>query len=147
MRSGDDALLGTLIGLVRAIDGNDELVTGDTARLIRDTLASIRDGQIGEREAGYLMGCIAREKQRLAPGCAICAMPCGRTADYDLADMDSDSPAVRKLKESLIARALSLCDKDVPPGLIMRMLYAVGLSDAPSGYLRSLDDEAAACCL
>ena len=147
MRSGNDMLLGALIGLVRAIDGNDELATDDTARLIRDTLASIRDGQIGGREAGYLMDCIAREKQRFAPGCAICAMPCGRTADYDLADMDGDSPAARELKESLIARAISLCDKDVPPGLVMRMLYAVGLSDASSGYLRSLDDEAAACCL
>ena len=113
MRSGNDMLLGALIGLVRAIDGNDELATDDTARLIRDTLASIRDGQIGGREAGYLMDCIAREKQRFAPGCAICAMPCGRTADYDLADMDGDSPAAMRYTEARLSKIAGLMLEDI----------------------------------
>ena len=81
-RRSADELLGALIGLARATEGNEFLLTPETDHLIAHSLDLAANGSPAEHEA-----CLARiafEKQRLVPDCFRCGAPCGRTEDYDV---------------------------------------------------------------
>ena len=65
-----------LLGLSRACDNNEHMYTEETFRLIRDIIDRSESDDV-------LLRRIAAEKYRIAPMCADCASPCGRTADPD----------------------------------------------------------------
>ena len=114
-------LVGRLVGLVRAAEGNEDLVDAGTMDLIREALAG-DDSRIADLEAR-----IAAEKRRLAPDCITCAVKCGRTDDWDPSSLDEDGDEVRALKLSLIehlgGNAKGMTDDD-----ILRALYHIGLA-------------------
>lgn len=115
------SLVGRLVGLVRAAEGNEDLVDAGTMELIREALAD--DGlRIADLEAR-----IAAEKRRLAPDCITCAVKCGRTDDWDPSSLDEEGDEVRALKLSLIehlgGNAKGMTDDDV-----LRALYHIGLA-------------------
>ena len=115
------SLVGRLVGLVRAAEGNEDLVDAGTMDLIREALAG-DDSRIADLEAR-----IAAEKRRLAPDCITCAVKCGRTDDWDPSSLDEDGDEVRALKLSLIehlgGNAKGMTDDD-----ILRALYHIGLA-------------------
>ena len=115
------SLVGRLVGLVRAAEGNEDLVDAGTMDLIREALAG-DDSRIADLEAR-----IAAEKRRLAPDCITCAVKCGRTDDWDPSSLDEDGDEVRALKLSLIehlgGNAKGMTDDDV-----LRALYHIGLA-------------------
>ena len=45
---------------------------------------------------------VRAEKQRLVPDCAVCTAPCGRTGDYDLAQLWGAQEDIRSLKSLLL---------------------------------------------
>lgn len=116
------SLVGRLVGLVRAAEGNEDLVDAGTMDLIREALAGDDDSRIADLEAR-----IAAEKRRLAPDCITCAVKCGRTDDWDPSSLDEDGDEVRALKLSLIeylgGNAKGMTDDDV-----LRALYHIGLA-------------------
>ena len=115
------SLVGRLVGLVRAAEGNEDLVDAGTMDLIREALAG-DDSRIADLEAR-----IAAEKRRLAPDCITCAVKCGRTDDWDPSSLDEDGAEMRALKLSLIehlgGNAKGMTDDD-----ILRALYHIGLA-------------------
>ena len=84
-------LLGAVIGLARASEGNESDLTEEThAALLAGLSAAPEDGEAA------LSACIDRihaEKKRIIPNCYACAMPCGRTADYNMDDLRQGAAA------------------------------------------------------
>lgn len=78
-------LLGSLIGLVRAADNNEELILAATNHLILETMSATADcSSVLDAQLLNLQTRIIAEKQRIVPDCFHCASPCGRTDDYDM---------------------------------------------------------------
>lgn len=141
MDSSHSRLLGSLVGLIRACEDNMDLVDDGTRRLVRDGLATYGEAEISPDVLDYLLSSIRREKHRLSPGCASCAMPCGKTADYDVSSLERESVEVRTLKLDLLAKAQSLSSSGGDTGLVFRALYAIGQDAVTRGYLQSLVEE------
>ncbi len=90
----NEQLLSALIGLARATEGNEELVTEETGRLLFQglslVLAENEENAVAKapgaeaHRMSELLANIREEKKRLVPNCFDCASPCGRTADYDM---------------------------------------------------------------
>lgn len=116
------SLVGRLVGLVRAAEGNEDLVDAGTMDLIREALAGDDDSRIADLEVR-----IAAEKRRLAPDCITCAVKCGRTDDWDPSSLDEDGDEVRALKLSLIEH-LGVNAKRMTDDDILRALYHIGLA-------------------
>lgn len=107
-----DALLGALVGVVRAEQKNAK--TDQTDAVLFEgfaALADIRD----EAALGKMSERAHNEKNRIAPGCAFCAMPCGSTSDLDFGTVRNTREAVREKKfaitERLIEIAPTMCEK------------------------------------
>ena len=89
--TAQDRLVGALIGLSRAVDNNEHLITPDTnAALLRALTAAT------PAECEAALTALQQQKRLLVPNCFDCASPCGRTADCDfpaLLDAAPDAPS------------------------------------------------------
>ena len=97
-----DRLTGALIGLARSANGSEHLITPSVTRVIVDGLAATLPDNC---ENGALEALIRRaeaEKREMVPNCFTCAMPCGRTNDYDMWKLHTAEADVRRLKEELL---------------------------------------------
>ena len=126
---GKDALTGALIGLSRATDGDTE-PDERTWRTLAEGLLALA-GDRTEEELGELTGRVREEKKRLVPRCSVCASPCGRNADYDMALLESDPAETRALKAAILAEARTLAAKPGSGGeeegrFLAKALFAVG---------------------
>ena len=96
-----DKLTGALIGLARAADGNEHLITDATTNLIVEGLfATLTNVSFDSAALKMLIWRAEAAKQQMVPNCATCAMPCGKTEDYDLKNLwnaDEDSRSLRSL--------------------------------------------------
>lgn len=125
-----DKLIGALIGLVRASEGNEDLMTPSAYKAILDGLAC-SDGD-GERLTA-LISQVREEKRRLVPNCFSCAAPCGRTNDYDMQELRNAPEEVRRLKVLILFCIKGMAahmksdgaDKEVND-FFCKALYAVG---------------------
>ena len=74
-----DKLTGALIGLARATEGNEHLVTEATDRLVMEGLfTAITNVNFNNETLGILIDKIEEETERLVPRCTVCESPCGR---------------------------------------------------------------------
>lgn len=85
-----EQLIGELIGLARATDGNEHLRSDAATKLIRRVLLS-SDNHITEAVFTQLHWEILAQKRSMVPDCFHCASPCGRTSAFDL-DAIQDLP-------------------------------------------------------
>lgn len=131
------ALLGALIGLARATENNEHLITPATDSALLAGLAAVSD------PAGDWDACrerIGREKRSLVPMCFTCAAPCGRTADFDLGKLAEESPEVRSRKEALLSLLPRLAVPEAGqkvPAYLYKALTAIGIPGFPP---EALDD-------
>lgn len=100
-----EALLGAVIGLCRAAESNMHRVSQNTDDILIKALCTL--GAEDEKEMGLITDRVKKEKQRLAPGCAGCGSPCGRTEDASLRDVTAGEEAAVKAKTRLINKAVS----------------------------------------
>lgn len=144
MGEAEARLIGALIGLARATDGNT-IRTEETGRLMRAGLAALaamshrkmalsERAADGETESGIafnplkmeddpeewekwkeqkefceiLVEKIHVEKRILAPDCATCGAPCGKTADYDINQWKKEAEPVQEQKMLLLNRLVEV---------------------------------------
>ena len=141
---GKDALTGALIGLSRATYG-DTKPDGRTWQLLKKGLLALA-GDSREEELAELTGRVREEKKRLVPRCSVCASPCGRNADYDMALLESDPAETRALKAAILAEARTLAAKPGSGGeeegrFLAKALFAVG-EEWDADLLRPILEEA-----
>ena len=122
----NNELLGSLIGLIRAIQGNEDLVTKDTNFLIMHALAT---NDLNLKDS------IEKEKQRLVPDCYTCQVNCGRNSNYDIKNLYDLKPNILELKLEIISNLVSLAKKtyyninEKIINLVHNSLFAIGMDD------------------
>ena len=98
-----DKLTGALIGLARAVDGNEELVTENTDRLVIESLfTTITNVNFNDETIQVLIDKIDNEKKRLIPLCYCCSSVCGRNDNYNMNDLWSADEDIRSLKSLIL---------------------------------------------
>ena len=130
-----DKLTGALIGLARATEGNEFMLTDATFRVVIDAL------RCTDRDEAALTVLLERadaEKRKLVPDCYHCTASCGRTDNYDLARLQVAPEEIRALKLRILSgvRDLAAAYGDSPifrentvHSLFYRALYAIGMED------------------
>lgn len=98
-----DKLTGALVGLARAAEGNGDMVTKDTDRLIIEGLfATITNVNFNDETISALIDRVHAEKDRLVPSCLSCASVCGRNEDYDMRSIWDGDEDIRSLKSLIL---------------------------------------------
>ena len=98
-----DKLTGALVGLARAAEGNGDMVTKDTDRLIIEGLfATITNVNFNDETISALIDRVHAEKDRLVPSCLSCASICGRNEDYDMRSIWDGDEDIRSLKSLIL---------------------------------------------
>lgn len=78
-------LIGVLIGIARAVDGNEHLISDSTDKIVREGLAAVLPGaDLGNDSLSMLIQRAEDEKKKLIPLCYECAAPCGKNNNYDM---------------------------------------------------------------
>ena len=98
-----DNLTGALIGLARATEGNESLVTPETDRLVIEGLfTTITNVNFNNATISALIDKVHKEKERLIPMCSECASACGRNNDYDMKKVWEANEDIRSLKSLIL---------------------------------------------
>ena len=117
-----DELLGALVGLARA--AASEPKTADTDEVLNAGLCRAAQPDASEEKLRRMLAIVRAEKQRVAPNCASCAMPCGNTADYDLTLLWNAPEPILSLKLQMLSAAAALARKR-PSGDAQTAVYQV----------------------
>ncbi len=132
-----DELTGALIGLARATDQTPDTNDGTWQLLIEGLFTTVTNVNFSETSIRALLARVHAEKQRLVPNCAACTAACGRTSDYDLAQLWNAQEDIRSLKSLILfgvrgmaayahhAMVLGYTDGDVNR-FLAKALFAVG---------------------
>ena len=96
------ALLGQLIGVARATDGNEHLIDPHVTSVIMEALRFCGEGTKDPEIFIHIEEKILNAKREMVPDCFSCASPCGRTDPFDLDRLESEQGTVRKMKEHLL---------------------------------------------
>ena len=92
-------LIGTLIGIARAVDGNEHLISSSTDKIVREGLAAaLPDASPGTAPLSALIHRAVDEKRKLIPHCYECAAPCGKNNNYDMRRLCTVDEDIRSLK-------------------------------------------------
>ena len=140
--TAQDRLVGALIGLSRAVDNNDHLITPDTnAALLRALTAAT------PAECEAALTALQQQKRLLVPNCFDCASPCGRTADCDFPALLDAAPDARDARLSLLdaLRALARAQSTPTPdacAFLYRGLFALGTETYTPADLQPYQSEA-----
>ena len=131
-------LLGELIGVARATDGSEHLIS---PALTAELLRLLRIAAAGEASAEDCEAAV-RAKRSIVPNCFSCANPCGRTFAFDLKELSKEDPELRQLKELLLQAAMDLAVRPaLSPAqepLLYTALTAVGLDGLDPAAARDL---------
>ena len=140
--TAQDRLVGALIGLSRAVDNNEHLITPDTnAALLRALTAAT------SAECEAALTALQQQKRLLVPNCFDCASPCGRTADCDFPALLDAAPDARDARLSLLdaLRALARAQSTPTPdacAFLYRGLFALGTETYTPADLQPYQSEA-----
>mgnify|MGYP004622302991 FL=1 len=147
-----DELTGALIGLARATDNNADTST-DTWRIMIDALLTTdANADLDEEAIREQIDRVHAEKLRLVPDCAVCTSPCGRTADYDMQQLQRAPEDIRRIKSDILSGVRGLAahaHRSMTPGSVVDgetgrffalALFAIG-EDWDADELRSVAAE------
>jgi len=136
-----DELTGALIGLARAIEGNEDLVNERTYRLIIEGLfTTITNVNFDNNAIKKFIEHIELEKVRFTPQCIHCASPCGKNNNYDMQKLWNVDEDIRSLKSLILfgirgmaayayhAWVLGYKEEEVNSFLI-KALFTIGMDD------------------
>ncbi|MBD5084977.1 MAG: hypothetical protein HDT33_07945 [Clostridiales bacterium] len=102
-------LIGTLIGIARAVDGNEHLISDSTDKIVREGLAAaLPDANLGNDSLSALIQRAEDEKRKLIPHCYECAAPCGKNNNYDMRRLCTADEDIRSLKLLILCGICSM---------------------------------------
>lgn len=105
----EEKLLGELVGLARATDGNEHLITESVTEIIVEILrANVRS----EAQYAAYSGKIDATKREMVPDCFHCANPCGRTAALDLRTLEGESRQIQETKFAILGEIRTLAGSE-----------------------------------
>lgn len=135
-----ERLTGALIGLARATDGNEHLITESATAAVVEGLAVPENAGVQPLEA--LLERVGAEKRKMVPNCFTCASPCGRTSDYDLSRLDLAGEEVAALKRDLLRGIREIARLEQRPeaadSFLYKVLIVVGMEDWSADMLRPI---------
>lgn len=103
----EDRIISALIGLVGACSNNPK--TDETDRLLIRALAfSLLRPEYDDEALREIVDEIYSEKNSVAPGCSVCAAPCGNTSDYDMRRIYEADEKIRKVKLQILEKLQKL---------------------------------------
>ena len=136
-----DRLTGALIGLARATDGNEHLITASSTEVVVDGLfATLTNVNFDDAALNRLLERVEEEKRKMVPDCFACASPCGKNSAFDMRKLWNADEDVRSLKSLILfgvrgmaayayhAAVLGYHD-EVVDRFFYRALTAVGMED------------------
>ena len=136
-----DRLTGALIGLARATENNEDLVTSETYQIIIEGLfTAVTNVNFNNETISALTEKIEREKARMAPNCLCCCSSCGRNDNYDMKKLWEADEDIRSLKSLILfgirgiaayayhASVLGYTDESVNR-FFLKALFAIGMDD------------------
>ena len=138
-----EQLLGALIGLARATDGNEHLINPSATGLILECLIASRETLTEERMTALLQR-IDEEKRRMIPDCFTCAAPCGKNNAYDMGQLQEEEPQVRALKQQLLAGIQAMAVRDNPETaehFFYKALVVIGIDGLAPKHLESVIEQ------
>ena len=98
-----DQLTGALIGLARATDGNEHLISqSSTAVIVEGLFATLTNVNFDNAALEKLLERVKAEKRKMVPDCFTCASPCGKNNDYDMASLWNAEEDIRSLKSLIL---------------------------------------------
>lgn len=134
-----DKLTGSLIGLARAVDGNEDLVTELTDKVVIESLfTTITNVNFHNETVKEMIEKVQEEKKKLVPLCYECTASCGRNDDYDMSTLWQANEDIRSLKSFILfgirgmaayayhAMMLGYTDKEVNE-FFYTALFAIGM--------------------
>lgn len=129
-----DKLTGALIGLARATDGNEHLISQSSTAVIADALEVLySDAGSDDTVLEKMIRRVEAEKRVMVPNCFTCACPCGKNNDYDMENLQNADANVRGLKESILRGIACVeargCDDAGVERFFYKALFAIGMDD------------------
>lgn len=122
-----DQMIGALIGLARATDGNEHLISETSTALVAECLAAT---DADATTLAMLMDRIGEEKRKMVPDCFLCACPCGRTDAYDMTRLEKEEKTLWDMKTRLLSGIRRLAAGPRNPktdAFLYKALIAVGM--------------------
>ena len=136
-----DRLTGALIGLARATDGNEHLISkGSTEVIVESLFATLTNVNFDNAALEKLLERVEEEKRKMVPDCFVCASPCGKNNDYDMDNLWNADEDIRSLKSLILfgirgmaayayhAAVLGYHD-DTVDRFLYKALIAIGMED------------------
>ncbi len=136
-----DRLTGVLIGLARAVQGNEHLISEETADTVMEGLfATLTNVNFDNAALQKLIECAEAEKNKLVPDCLTCASSCGKNNDYDMNRLWNADEDIRSLKSLILfgirgiaayayhAAVLGYKDASIY-NFLYKALFAIGMDD------------------
>jgi len=136
-----DRLTGALIGLARAADGSEHLITPEASMTVIESLfATLTNVNFDNAALEELLRRVEEEKRRMVPDCFACANPCGRNNDFDMNDLWTAQEDLRSLRSLILfgirgvaayayhAAVLGARDETVER-FLYKALIAIGMED------------------
>ena len=136
-----DELTGALIGLARAAEGNEHLVTEEMNQLVLEGLfTTITNVNFNDETLKLLIDKIEDTKKKLVPNCFTCSGSCGRNDNFDMNTLWTTDEDIRSLKSLILfgirgmaayayhASVLGYTDETISK-FFYKALFAVGMKD------------------
>ena len=105
-----EQLIGALIGLARAAEGNKNRPTSKTNHIIISSLKMLFSNEVTNLAIKEQIGKIHKEKNALVPRCLTCSKQCGRNNDYDVSELMEDFSIIRDKKVTILSEILTLAE-------------------------------------
>lgn len=117
------SLIGELIGLARATDGNEHLINASATEIVRRVLLA-DENCLDEAAFICLRDEVLNQKRNMVPDCFLCAAPCGKTSAYDLSAVREH----QQLKTRILRDLISV--SSIPDDFLYKGLIILGMDDA-----------------
>ena len=136
-----DELTGALIGLARAVGGNEHLVTEEMNQLVLEGLfTTITNVNFNDDTLKLFINKIEDTKKKLVPNCFTCSGSCGRNNNFDMNTLWTTDEDIRSLKSLILfgirgmaayayhASVLGYTDETISK-FFYKALFAIGMKD------------------